>query len=97
MLHLFHGNKRRALKLKAIVGEINYEWINERDGFRCQICGKKVNFKVKKPHPMSKSYDHIIPLTKHGEHCNKNLQLTHLNCNIKKNANVGNGIQQFLL
>jgi 5-methylcytosine-specific restriction endonuclease McrA len=94
---LFHNNRRRAMKLNATIGKIDYKWINERDGFKCQICGKKVNLILKWPHPKSKSYDHIVPLRKQGEHSDKNLQLTHLICNIKKNANTGNGVQQFLL
>lgn len=52
----------------------------------CQLCGQKVNKKLKFPNPMSPSLDHIIPLSKGGAHIESNCQLAHLSCNKKKNS-----------
>lgn len=85
--------KRRAAKKGNKVGKIDINWINERDGFKCQICFKKVDFTLKSPHPMSASYDHIYPLSRGGEHSNANLCLTHRICNTKKLNTVKQGVQ----
>ena len=53
--------------------------IYERDRGICQLC--------KKPVAQAKmSLDHIIPLSRGGGHTPDNLQLTHLTCNLRKNA-----------
>ena len=68
---------------------VEYEYIDIyniyiRDKWICGICGKKVNKKLKYPHPMSPSLDHIIPLSKGGTHTRDNVQLSHLRCNLSK-------------
>lgn len=76
-------NRRRAIKLSVICERINPIFIFERDQWICGICGKPVDKNLKRPHPMSKSLDHIVPLSKKGNHTYDNLQLAHLVCNIK--------------
>jgi hypothetical protein len=76
---------RRRVRLEnATVEEVDPHYICKRDNWVCQICGKKVNPKYKWPHPLSASIDHIIPISKGGTHERKNLQLAHLECNLKK-------------
>jgi len=58
--------------------------IYERDGWRCGICGKRVNKRLKYPDPLSPTLDHIIPLSLGGAHTKDNLQLAHYICNITK-------------
>jgi 5-methylcytosine-specific restriction endonuclease McrA len=91
-----HRQKRRALKMSSVIQDINYQWINERDGYKCQICGKKIDMTLSHRHPLSKSYDHILPLSKGGDHSSKNIQLAHFGCNSRKKNNVINGVQQCL-
>lgn len=51
----------------------------------CGICGKPVDKKLKFPHPLSPSIDHIIPVDKGGHPSDiSNLQLAHLTCNRQK-------------
>ncbi len=61
-------------------------YIFERDGWICQICGRKINKRLKYPNPLSKSIDHIVPLSKGGDDSPANVQATHLRCNVGKNA-----------
>jgi len=96
-LSIKHCHKRRALKAQRTIGEINLDWIDERDGGVCQLCYKPISPLLKHPHPMSKTYDHIITLNDKGEHSNRNLQLAHKICNETKNRNTPNGAQMFLL
>lgn len=51
----------------------------------CALCGKPVDMTLKFPHPLSKSVDHIIPVSKGGHPSDiSNLQLAHLCCNREK-------------
>ena len=51
----------------------------------CGICGKKVDFSYKYPHPLSPCIDHIIPIAKGGHPSDiDNLQLAHWTCNRQK-------------
>ncbi len=79
--------RRSVVKQLNIKGQsihisiINAAKIYKRDGWRCQICGKLIDRKKKCPHPLSPSLDHIIPLSRGGDHVEKNLQAAHLRCN----------------
>lgn len=77
---------RRARKMGATIGKIDYEEI-KAIGI-CYLCNKKVNFKLKYPHPRSKSFDHVVPLSKGGSHSQENVKLTHLRCNKRKTSKI---------
>lgn len=77
---------RRARK-KAVPSEsIRVRDVYERDGWRCGICGKKVDPSLKSPHPMSVSLDHIVPIACGGPHTMGNVQCAHRSCNSRKGA-----------
>lgn len=58
--------------------------IYERDGWRCGICLRRVNRRLRYPHPRSASLDHIVPLAAGGPHVRLNVQCSHLECNLAK-------------
>ncbi|WP_188942134.1 HNH endonuclease [Virgibacillus salexigens] len=60
----------------------------ERDEWKCGICGSYVNHSLSYPDTMSASIDHIIPLSKGGSHTYKNVQCSHLSCNLIKRNKV---------
>lgn len=62
--------------------------IIERDGMNCASCQAAVDLALAWPHPMSKSVDHRLPLSRGGEHSLENTQLMHLRCNLSKGARV---------
>ena len=81
--------QRRRAK-KALIPHERVVDINifERDDWVCQLCSKKVDKNLKWPHPLSKSIDHVIPITTEGSsHTEDNLQLAHLACNSRKKNN----------
>lgn len=82
------SRKQRALKRKAPYEPINEKIVFMRDGWICQICKKRVDKRFKGLHPMARSLDHIIPLSRGGSHIYKNVQLAHLGCNSSKHNNV---------
>jgi 5-methylcytosine-specific restriction endonuclease McrA len=61
-----------------------------RDGWRCQLCGKKTlrkamrSKKTGRLHPRSPSIDHIKPLSRGGDHVEANCQCACLSCNVRK-------------
>lgn len=58
--------------------------IARRDGWRCQLCGKKVDPNAQWPNPGFGSIDHIIPIAEGGADAPANVQLAHLRCNLSK-------------
>lgn len=54
----------------------------------CGICKSSMDRSLPWPDPMSKSIDHIVPLSQGGTHTRDNLQWAHLVCNIRKGAKM---------
>ena len=82
--------RRRAAKRGAEVEKFTSLEIFERDGWKCGICGRKVDPELTWPHPESASLDHIVPLSQDGEHSRANTRLAHLDCNIQRGDRGGN-------
>jgi len=55
-----------------------------RDGWVCALCGDPINPMITWPDDLSKSLDHIVPLSKGGGHTWTNVQAAHLRCNVDK-------------
>jgi 5-methylcytosine-specific restriction endonuclease McrA len=66
----------RARQLKTEV-RIDYRVVYERDQGLCQICLEPIPFD-------DMTLDHIIPLSRGGEHTYENVQTAHLSCNCRK-------------
>ena len=72
--------RRRAVRLRGgRVEKIDPWFIYTRDGGRCHICHKRVAKK-------EMSLDHLIPVSKGGDHIAVNIRLAHLSCNIRRGA-----------
>jgi len=77
-------HKYRALKLKAAYEDFSSIEVFERDGYRCQLCNRKTRPDFNQYHKLHPELDHIVPLSKGGEHSRRNTQcLCHL-CNLQK-------------
>lgn len=69
----FERNRKKVLATQAI----------------CALCGQPVDKKIKYPHPMSATVDHIIPVSKGGHPSDlDNLQLAHFCCNRQKSDRI---------
>lgn len=79
--------RRRAWKRGAGIGDpVRRGDIFERDGWRCQLCGKRLARDERSPHPLSPTIDHIVPLAAGGRHEPANVQAAHFLCNSRKGA-----------
>lgn len=85
--------KANTLKLREIkkryklrregweVGQVDYLEILIRDNFVCHICGTDVE-------PDDIHFDHVIPLSKGGQHSTDNIHVAHSRCNIRKSNKI---------
>lgn len=82
-----YGNKARK---RARYYGVEYEPINvlrvfERDGWRCQICGKEAPQQRRgSRYPNAPELDHRTPLSRGGPHTYSNVQCVCRACNIRK-------------
>lgn len=80
-----------------VIGNVRRHAIYERDRWRCQLCGRKVNPKLSVPNPKAATLDHILPVSLDGTHEESNLQLAHFGCNSKKRNKVNGEGEQLRL
>jgi len=80
----YRNRLRSARKKTHECDDIKFYIIAERDKGKCGICGLAVDFSKTKPHPLSPSLDHCVPISHNGTHTYDNIQLSHLYCNRKK-------------
>lgn len=72
-------HRRRARLSAAYVEEVSPFRLWLKATGRCALCGEPVNL-------ADVSVDHIVPLSRGGEHSHANTQATHLVCNVRKGA-----------
>lgn len=77
------GKHRRRARGRS-VERVYRRQIFERDGWMCQLCGKKVMRGAVVPHPLAPTIDHVVPLAAGGLHEPANVQLAHFLCNARK-------------
>lgn len=78
------SHRARAKRFGVQYEPINKRTVYARDGWRCGLCRRKVDPKLTWPHPMSASLDHVLPMSRGGDHLYSNVQLAHLRCNVDK-------------
>ena len=87
------SQRRRAIRRGATVGNrFTSREIFERDGWICYLCERAVDRTLKHPDPESASLEHVIPLSRGGEHSQANVRLAHLHCNLTKRDRLPPGV-----
>ena len=89
-----HVQTRRARQRAATVEPFFPSEVYERDGWICQLCDLPIDREAVKPHPLSPSIDHIIPIARGGEHSLRNVQAAHLGCNVRKGASLPDPVSE---
>jgi hypothetical protein len=77
-----YRRQRTARKKAGRVGNIRYKRILARDDWTCHICGDRV-LSLDDLH-----FDHVIPLSRGGEHSEDNIAVSHAKCNLRKYTSV---------
>jgi hypothetical protein len=81
-----HRERRKEMLRRAYVESVSMAELRRRDDDTCRICGKPVDFTRQPPDPSAATIDHVIAVSRGGEHSYKNTQLAHLRCNTAKGA-----------
>lgn len=89
------GHQRRVKTRYAAVETFSRLEIFERDAWRCQICKKRIRRDVNARHPLAPAIDHIIPLSRGGQHTRVNVQAAHMSCNFRKHAKTVGQLRLF--
>lgn len=90
--------RRRALKRGATIAEpFSDSYIYQRDDWVCQICGDKTRPDYNYLHPLAPTIDHIVPLSRGGNHTKRNTQTSHRRCNSEKSDGTAPGGDQLRL
>lgn len=71
-------HRRRAREYQAFVERVDPKSVYARDKGICGICKKKVD-------KVTYQLDHILPISRGGEHSYRNVQIAHALCNQRKN------------
>ena len=91
-LSLTNKRNRRRAKIKGakIIEKFSYLEIFERDDWICQSCGIKTLKLTDKMFldPKAPELDHVIPLSRGGDHIASNVQLLCRKCNRIKNNKI---------
>lgn len=82
------NHTRRARMKNAFVEKVDPLIVFERNNWICQLCQTPVSKSKNRNLVDIASLDHIIPISKGGEHSYANTQLAHLSCNIRKGAST---------
>lgn len=88
--------KERARMRGAKVEEVKAMEVFDRDGWRCQLCKAKLKRKDRGTFKdMAPELDHIVPLSKGGEHSYRNTQCVCRKCNSEKGGNEVGQLRMF--
>lgn len=70
-----HG-RRRVRKFNGKSERIRWKWILETYGKVCHLCGDEMEGEM--------HWDHVIPLSRGGDHVTENIRPAHPSCNLQK-------------
>jgi 5-methylcytosine-specific restriction endonuclease McrA len=88
--NLIYNASRRLDELGKPTGAVvvNPVEVFKRDNWTCWLCNLSIDRFLKWPDPMSASVDHVIPISKGGEHSMSNVRSAHLRCNCRKSDSL---------
>ena len=88
--------RKRALLASVTVENVDPFAVFHRDGWKCQICHRRTPKRLRgTSQPRAPELDHIVPLSKGGDHSYSNTQCACRECNGKKNASVYGQLNMF--
>lgn len=83
-LYTSYAASRRAKIKGRMVECVEKDVLLERDGWTCHICKGEIPKGLDWEHPLFPHIEHIVPLSKGGEHSYENTAPAHASCNLQK-------------
>lgn len=88
--------RRKAKQRGVTVESVNPLTVLTRDGWRCQLCGNPTPKRLRGTYePNAPEVDHIVPLSKGGEHSYRNTQCACRKCNLAKSGDIKGQMRLF--
>ena len=75
---------RARLAGATVIEPFDRESVFDRDGWNCYLCHLPVDRQASAFDPHSATVDHVVPLSRGGEHSMRNARTAHLRCNSAK-------------
>lgn len=83
-------HRRRARKRKAFIEVVSVKKLAKWQNWKCHLCGGLIDKNAKVPDKNALTLEHLIPLSKGGEHSYQNCVAAHFYCNaIKSDRAIG--------
>lgn len=80
----YYSPKRRAIYAQG--DQIDHLTLFNLYNWICNICEEPINPKLRFPHRMAATVEHVTPLSKGGTHTWDNVRPAHATCNFQKGA-----------
>lgn len=84
----YYSAKRRAIMARGEV--INHTEVFDDHGWVCHLCGEEISRFANRDDHMRVTLDHIIPLSRGGQHIRSNVAPAHYRCNMAKGDSLPN-------
>lgn len=76
----------------AIVEPISRDVVGTRDRWTCQVCHRPTDRTADPIHPDAPTVDHVVPLSKGGQHTMANVQVACYSCNSRKRDTMADAL-----
>lgn len=95
MARKYHSKRRRAAMARG--DKIDHLLVFERDNWTCNICGNRINKRLRGDSWMRATLDHIMPLSRGGTHTYDNVAAAHWICNMDKGDSLPLGLNSDII
>jgi 5-methylcytosine-specific restriction endonuclease McrA len=83
-----HVTSYRAKQRDNFIEAVSHREVYDRDGGICYLCGEPIPLDVDWRDGLAFQVDHVVPVTRDGEHSYANVRATHRKCNRRKGARL---------
>lgn len=90
-----YGRRYDAHKRGTSTNPVDYAHILELHGYICHICHREISPQAPNRDPSALHFDHVIPLSRHGQHSEENIRPSHQVCNLRKNNRLLEEMTQY--
>lgn len=78
----YYSPKRRAIMARG--EHINHTEVFDAHEWICHLCGGSIDRRATRDDWLRVTLDHVVPLSKGGEHVRSNVRPAHWKCNMEK-------------